>query len=348
MLKLKNINKTFIKKGQSIKALDNVSLEIQQGDIFGIIGFSGAGKSTLVRCMNLLETPDEGGQVIFDNTDLTALKDKQLRAYRSKIGMIFQHFNLMPSRTVLDNVLYPLAYKGIEKEQRYAKARKLLDLVGLKDFEKSYPRELSGGQKQRVAIARALACDPKVLLCDEATSALDPKTTAEILKLLYDLNVKLNLTIVIITHEMDVVKDICNRVAIMEQGRLVETGEVFDVFSNPKSAVSLNFVRSASNLSKIDELIDKDNSLFNLSEDEIVVRLSYVGRGTSEPLISTISHKFNLIMNILYADIELIHGAPIGGTVGVLKGRREDLQAAVEFISQKNVKVEILKDGKLN
>ena len=221
MIKLSNINKTYYRGKNVIKAVQNVNLEIREGEIFGVIGFSGAGKSTLVRCINLLERPDEGGSVIVDGVEITKLTSKQLREERKEISMIFQHFNLMPSRTVLENVLYPLAYRGIPKSEQIKKAMSLLKLVDLEDRIENYPRQLSGGQKQRVAIARALASDPKVLLCDEATSALDPTTTQEILALLKKLNEKLGITIVVITHEMDVVKELCHRVAVMENGKVI-------------------------------------------------------------------------------------------------------------------------------
>ena len=219
MIHLEHISKTYTRKKEIIKAVDDVSIDIKEGEIFGIIGFSGAGKSTLVRCINLLEYPDAGGKVTVDGVELTSLNSKELRRQRSNIGMIFQHFNLMPSRTVLENVLYPLAYKGIKKGDQIKKATELLKLVDLSDRIDNYPSQLSGGQKQRVAIARALALDPKVILCDEATSALDPQTTYEIIELLKKLNEKLKLTIVVITHEMDVVKDLCSRVAVMEKGK---------------------------------------------------------------------------------------------------------------------------------
>ncbi len=306
MINLEHINKTFQKGGKTIKALDNISLKIHQGEIFGIIGFSGAGKSTLVRCINLLERPDEGSKVTVDGKELTTLSTSKLRAARAGIGMIFQHFNLMPSRNVLENVIFPLAYRGIPKEEQIAKAKKLLSLVDLSDRIENYPSELSGGQKQRVAIARALASDPKVLLCDEATSALDPQTTKEILALLKDLNIRLGITIVVITHEMAVVKDICSRVAVLENGRLVEQGDIFEVFSNPQKEVTRRFVAAASNLSKVDNILKLHPDVINLKSGQSLIRLSYLDRGVSEPLISTITQRFSLVMNILFADIDCL------------------------------------------
>lgn len=237
MIRLEHITKTFQTKETNLHAVNDVSLTIDQGNIFGIIGFSGAGKSTLVRCINLLEVPSKG-KVWIRNTNLLELSEEELRKERQKMGMIFQHFNLLAQRTVLDNVTFPLEIMGKKKVQAREKARELLKLVGLEDKESSYPAQLSGGQKQRVAIARALATDPDILLCDEATSALDPITTSNILSLLKEINEKLGLTIVIITHQMEVVKQICHKVAIMEEGKVVEEGLVSQVFTTPKSEVT--------------------------------------------------------------------------------------------------------------
>ena len=237
MIRLEHITKTFQTKETNLHAVNDVSLTIDQGNIFGIIGFSGAGKSTLVRCINLLEVPSKG-KVWIRNTNLLELSEEELRKERQKMGMIFQHFNLLAQRTVLDNVTFPLEITGKKKAQAREKARELLKLVGLEDKESSYPAQLSGGQKQRVAIARALATDPDILLCDEATSALDPITTSNILALLKEINEKLGLTIVIITHQMEVVKQICHKVAIMEEGKVVEEGLVSQVFTTPKSEVT--------------------------------------------------------------------------------------------------------------
>jgi len=345
MIKLEHVSKTFERDGISFKAVDDVSLEIKKGEIFGIIGFSGAGKSTLVRCINLLEIPDKGSVVSVDGLNLTALSPKDLRDARAGIGMIFQHFNLMPSRTVLENVIYPLSHKGIKKDEQRKRAFELLKRVDLESKANSYPSELSGGQKQRVAIARALASSPKVLLCDEATSALDPQTTHEILGLLKELNAELGITIVIITHEMAVVKDICSRVAVLENGHLVEQGSTFEVFANPKENITQNFVKAASNLSKAEHLSSDYPLICDLKPGEKFVRLSYRGPGVSEPLISLMTHRFNVTMNILYADVELVNNSPIGGTVGILSGRYEDVENALIYIAGKNVNVEVLKNG---
>ena len=287
MIELTHISKNFASGGRTVHAVQDVSLSIGKGEIFGIIGFSGAGKSTLVRCINLLERPTSGS-VTVDGKEMTALSARELRQARKKIGMIFQHFNLMPSRTVFGNVAYPLRGSGLSGEQIADKVHRLLELVGIGDKAEAYPKQLSGGQKQRVAIARALANDPNVLLCDEATSALDPQTTKAILRLLKDLNEKLGITVVIITHEMAVVKEICDRVTVMEHGRVVEQGEVFNVFADPRQEITRSFIHTTSNLRKIEELIEEDSPVVQLKPGELIVRLSYIQRDVSEPLISTV------------------------------------------------------------
>ena len=346
MIEFTHVSKDFGSGEKMVRAVRDVSLTIQDGEIFGIIGFSGAGKSTLVRCINLLERPTNG-TVVVDGKEMTALSPKELRLARRKIGMIFQHFNLMPSRTVFGNVAYPLQGQGLSKQAIQNKVRKLLKLVDIADKETAYPSQLSGGQKQRVAIARALANDPKVLLCDEATSALDPQTTKAILTLLKDLNQKLNLTIVMITHEMAVVKEICNHVAIMEHGQVVEQGEVFSLFADPKQPITQNFIRTTSNLQKIEELIAEESSVVQLQPGEVIVRLSYIQKNVSEPLISTLSQHFQISLNIIFADIEIVQDAPIGGTVAILSGAREQITKAMEYLIEKNVGVEVLKDARV-
>lgn len=345
MIELEQISKTFADAGREVHAVNNVSLTIRNGDVFGIIGFSGAGKSTLVRCINLLERPTEGS-VRIDGKELTRMPAKELRQARRKIGMIFQHFNLMPSRTIFGNVAYPLKGSGLRKDQIAEKVRKLLDLVGIADKENAYPSQLSGGQKQRAAIARALANDPDILLCDEATSALDPQTTKSILKLLERLNRELGITLVVITHEMAVVKEICNRVAVMDHGRVVEEGEVFSVFASPKEELTRSFIKTTSNLQKIEELIAAKSPVVALKPGERIVRLSYVERNASEPLISTMTKKYGVILNIIFADIEIVQNAPIGGTVGILSGPRDKMDEALEDLRSKNVGVEVILDAR--
>ncbi|MCD7769900.1 MAG: methionine ABC transporter ATP-binding protein [Oscillospiraceae bacterium] len=345
MIELEHIVKDFGTGEKQVHAVQDVSLSVGQGEIFGIIGFSGAGKSTLVRCINLLERPTSG-RVTVDGMDMTTLSPRELRRTRKRIGMIFQHFNLMPSRTVADNVAYPLRGSGLTRAQIREKVSRLLALVDIGDKADAYPRQLSGGQKQRVAIARALANDPKVLLCDEATSALDPQTTKDVLHLIRRLNEELGITVVVVTHEMAVVKEICHRVAVMERGRLIESGDVFSIFADPKEELTRSFIQTTSNLQKINELIAEKAQIAELKPGELIVRLSYIQRNTSEPLISTASRRFNVDFNIIFADVEIVQNAPIGGTVAILSGRREDITAAVEYLIEKDVEVEVIKDAR--
>lgn len=346
MIRLENVSKTFTDSNKEVHAVNNVSLTINDGDIFGIIGFSGAGKSTLVRCINLLEKPTDG-KVFVDDAEITALSGKELRKARKKIGMIFQHFNLMPSRTIFGNVAYPLRGSGFSKEEIKEKVHHLLELVGISEKENAFPSQLSGGQKQRVAIARALANDPNILLCDEATSALDPQTTKSILKLLQQLNQTLGITVVVITHEMAVVKEICNRVAVMDHGDVVEEGEVFHVFASPKEPLTRSFIKTTSNLQKIEELIEADSPVVATKKGELIVRLTYVEKNTSEPLISTVTQKFGIILNIVFADVEIVQNAPIGGTVAIVSGESSRIDEALQYLRDKNVGVEVIKDDRV-
>lgn len=346
MITLQNISKTFIDGGKEVQAVKDVNLTIHDGDIFGIIGFSGAGKSTLVRCINLLERPTSG-TVTVDDKEITALSAKELRKARKKIGMIFQHFNLMPSRTIFGNVAYPLKGSGLSKQEIADKVHNLLDMVGISEKENAYPSQLSGGQKQRVAIARALANDPKILLCDEATSALDPQTTKSILKLLQKVNETLGITIVVITHEMDVVKEICNRVAVMDHGNVVEEGEVFSIFATPQNKVTRDFIKTTSNLQKIEELVEAGSPVVALKPGELIVRLSYIEKNASEPLISAVTEKFGIILNIIFADVEIVQNAPIGGTVAIVSGDKDKVEQALIYLKEKNVGVEVIKDGRV-
>ena len=347
MIELTHISKNFASGGRTVHAVQDVSLSIGKGEIFGIIGFSGAGKSTLVRCINLLERPTSGS-VTADGKEMTALSARERRQARKKIGMIFQHFNLMPSRTVFGNVAYPLRGSGLSGEQIADKVHRLLELVGIGDKAEAYPKQLSGGQKQRVAIARALANDPNVLLCDEATSALDPQTTKAILRLLKNLNEKLGITVVIITHEMAVVKEICDRVAVMEHGRVVEQGEVFNVFADPRQEITRSFIHTTSNLRKIEELIEEDSPVVQLKPGELIVRLSYIQRNVSEPLISTVSRKFDITLNIIFSDIAIVQNAPIGGTVAIISGERAQITQAIAYLIEKNVGVEVIRDARIS
>lgn len=343
MIQLEHISKSFVTASGTVHAVQDVNLQIGEGEIFGIIGFSGAGKSTLVRCINLLERPTEG-RVIVDGEDLTAMDLKKLREVRKKIGMIFQHFNLMRSRTVFQNIAFPLKKSSLSKAEKEKKIESLLELVGLSDKKDAYPSQLSGGQKQRVAIARALANDPKVLLCDEATSALDPQTTQSILKLLKQVNETLGITIVLITHEMAVVKDICDRVAIMEQGRVVEEGDTVSVFSHPKEAMTKDFIDTASNLGKIHDLIAEGHSLTEIQPGEQMVLLTYSGSNAGQPLISALAEKFSVSANIIYGNIDYLKGKPLGKLVVTLSGEKEAMDQAIDYIRSLGVEMEVMKD----
>ena len=359
MIRLEHVSKTFGGPA-AVHAVRDVSLEIAPGEIFGIIGYSGAGKSTLVRCMNLLEIPTCGkvtvdGQVLVDipqpgekadsqqGRGAIRMPQAQLREMRKKIGMIFQQFNLMPSRTVAENVAFPLKGSGLSREAVGAKVRDLLELVGLPDKAEAYPSQLSGGQKQRVAIARALANDPKVLLCDEATSALDPQTTQSILRLIKEINQKTGITVVVITHEMAVVKEICHRVAVMDGGRVVEEGTVYDVFSSPREEVTRSFIATTSNLSKVEELIEANDPMVAMEPGELIIRLSYGRSNVREATISEISRRFHVDVSILYSNMEILDGAPLGGVVAKVSG--EQITGAMAYLSERDVVVEVLKRG---
>lgn len=347
MIEFKELNKSFTIDGKTVNAVQDVNLTIKDGEIFGIIGFSGAGKSTLVRMINMLEKPTSGS-VIINGTEINKLKGRELRLQRKKIGMIFQHFNLFSSRTVAGNIAFAMKKKGITRQEIDDKVNELLDIVGLADRRDAYPSQLSGGQKQRVAIARALATDPDILLSDESTSALDPRTTASILKLLKEVNEKLGITIVMITHEMQVVKEICNRVAVMENGKVVESGDVFEIFANPVAKITKEFVDSTTTLSRIYQYIEDESEITRIKKGEIIVRFRYLERNSSEALVSMISRKFNLNVNIIFGDIELIGDNPIGGLVSIISGKSEDIQNAIEYLREKNVGVEVIKDARVN
>lgn len=347
MIKFQHVRKEFNSDGKKFLAVDDVSFDIQKGEVFGIIGFSGAGKSTLVRCINLLERPTSG-QVFINGTEITELPMSKLRQKRKKIGMIFQQFNLFASRTVWDNIAFPLKGSGLSKEEKAEKVEKLLKLVELDSKADAYPSNLSGGQKQRVAIARALASDPEILLSDESTSALDPKTTKSILNLLKKVNRELGITIVVITHEMQVIKEICDRVAVMKDGKVVEIGEVFDIFANPQEQITREFVEHTSNLSKIYELVEEKSDIVRVDQEQIVWRLRYLERNVSEALVSQLSRKFDLDINIIFGNIELIGENPIGGLVAIVRGTPEQIDGAIDYLHEKNVGVEVILDGRVS
>lgn len=340
MIDLKNITVDF----DGLKAVDDVSLKVEKNDIYGIVGFSGAGKSTLVRTINLLQRPTEG-QVLINGENILDLSSKDLRAKRKNIGMIFQHFNLLNNITVLDNVIYPIRKLKIPKDEKIKKAKELLEVVGIGDKADSYPRELSGGQQQRCAIARALASDPDILLCDEATSALDPKTTKQILKLLKEINNSLGLTVVIITHQMEVVKDLCNKCAVMQDGRVVEAGPTLDIFANPKDSLTREFVETSTNVAETIEEVKQNMGI--LKDNELLVKLNYIGASTTEPLINDLYDKFAVKTNVLAGNIEFITGVPVGNLIVSLSGDRESLGKIGDYLEERNVNVEVLggKDG---
>lgn len=345
MIELKNVSVSFDGKDSAVHAVKNVDLTIEKGDVFGIVGYSGAGKSTLVRTINLLQRPTEGS-VLLNGHNLLSLKPKELRKTRKNIGMIFQHFNLMASRTIFGNVAYPLRKSGLTKAEINKKVLDLLELVGLSDKTKAYPSQLSGGQKQRVAIARALANDPEVLLCDEATSALDPKTTLSILKLLKDLNQKLSLTIVIITHEMQVVKEICNKVAVMENGNVVEKGDLLSIFTGAKEPITKEFINTATNMEQALENILKHPTLLNLTYSDVLAKISYVGSSTSDPLIATLTQKYGVLTNILFGNVEILQDTPVGNLIVILSGEQTRREKAIEYLRSLNVSIELINHSK--
>ena len=340
MITLENITKTY-DGSATVHALKGINLTIEDGEIFGIIGKSGAGKSTLVRCINLLERPTSG-RVIIDDKDMTALSDSQLRAERKNIGMIFQHFNLLSSRTVFDNIAFPLELVNTPKEVIRKKVDDLLELVGLTDRQHNYPSQLSGGQKQRVGIARALASDPKILLCDEATSALDPQTTKSILELLQDINKRLHITIVIITHEMAVIKEICNRVAVIEGGVIKEEGRVVDVFTNPQSQTMKDFVKSVINMQLPAGIAKMGITDQPAPDRNVLVRLRFKGSATNDPLVAAIVQKFNTYVSILYGNIDYIQDEPFGYLIIVIMGDMETQAKALAYIKGLPIESEVL------
>ena len=344
-IELTHVSKTFgLGTKDNVHAVRDVSLRISRGDIFGIIGFSGAGKSTLVRLINLLERPDTG-QVLLEGLDLTALPEQALRKQRRGIGMIFQQFNLMASRTVQENVAYPLYGSGMTKKEKKEKVDGLLGLVGLSEKAAAYPAQLSGGQKQRVAIARALACSPGVLLCDEATSALDPQTTGDILRLLRDVNGKLGVTIVLITHEMAVVKEICSHVAVMEDGRVVEEGSLYDIFSQPREAITRRFIDVASNIRKTEDMLRENPLTLGVKPGDVVARVDFKQSSTRQAIVSYLSRTYSLDVNIVFGNVEMVAGMPLGTLVVSFSGAEEDITRAIAWLAGHDIRVEVIAHG---
>lgn len=340
MIEIEGLEKTFTTAGGPTAALKDVSLSIRQGEIFGIIGRSGAGKSTLVRCINLLERPS-AGRVVVNGQEISILQGAALRQARRGIGMIFQHFNLLSSRTVFGNIAFPLELAGKSKAEIIEVVQPLLELVGLTDKRDRYPAELSGGQKQRVGIARALASKPAVLLCDEATSALDPETTKSILALLQDINRKLGLTIVLITHEMPVIKEVCDRVAVLDHGRVVEQGTVFDIFTAPKADVTRSFVSDVIDRPLPSNLLERLRST-PLTQGNVVLRIVFTGPTANTPVISEVVRNYNVMLNILQGNVEYIQDTPYGNIVVEAIGQPQAVQEAIDHIRANNLRVEVL------
>lgn len=338
MIRVENVSKTYTGKQGTVEAVKDVSLEISRGEIFGVIGFSGAGKSTLIRLLNGLETVTSG-HIYINEKDITTLKRKELLKERQKIAMIFQHFNLLWSRTVEENIAFSLEIAGVPKAERKAKVAELIDLVGLTGRGKSYPSQLSGGQKQRVGIARALANDPEVLLCDEATSALDPKTTKDILKLLVEINQELGLTIVLITHEMHVVRQICHRVAVMEEGRVVESGEVIEVFKNPQQPITKQFVGEERVDDEIDEVF---HHLSTSLRPGVAVRIQYLGDRTGDAVLSEAIRKLDATVSILQAKVNITQKGILGSMIILIEEESPKAEEVIEYLKQAEIIVEVL------
>ena len=333
MIQVENLCKSFSTKNGTVEAARNISFSIEKGEIFGIIGLSGAGKSTLVRCLNLLERPTSG-TVRVNGKNLTELSEKELRKERQNIGMIFQHFNLLMQRTALDNVCFPMEIAGISKKEARKKALEYLKVVGLEEKALSYPSQLSGGQKQRVAIARVLASDPKILLCDEATSALDPQTTESILKLLKKINREMGVTILLITHQMQVVQMICNKVAVMENGQVGESGSVLDVFGKPQAPVTRRFVQTVVN----DQIPESILSLVKEQKEHFrVERLKFIGSSVKRPVISDICHVDGIVVNILGATVQELQENVMCVFILQLIGTEEKILEAEKQIDENGV-----------
>ncbi len=341
MITIKNVTKTYGSKRGSVKAVDDVNVDINEGEIFGVIGYSGAGKSTLIRMLNGLEIPT-AGSINVAGREISHIKGAKLRKARQEISMIFQHFNLLWSRTVADNIAFPLEIAGVPKKKRQQRVKELISLVGLDGREHAYPSQLSGGQKQRVGIARALANNPKVLLCDEATSALDPQTTDSILELLVDINKTLGLTIVLITHEMHVIRKICHRVAVMEGGRIVEAGPVLQVFKNPEQQITKRFVQQVTEPEETKDTIDH---LLSRYPDGQVIQLTFVGDGAEQPLMSNLIRQFPITVNILQGKISQTQNGSYGTLFIHLDGEEKDLKEALAYISSQEVGVEVISNG---
>lgn len=338
MIELKELSKVFATGKGSLKAVDDVNLSISSGEIFGIIGYSGAGKSTLIRLLNGLEKPTSGS-VTISGQNISASKGQDLRKARQKVSMIFQHFNLLWSRTVKENIEFPLEIAGVPKSKRDARVLELVELVGLAGRENAYPSQLSGGQKQRVGIARALANDPEVLLCDEATSALDPQTTDSILELLVDINKRLGLTIVLITHEMHVIRKICHRVAVMEGGRVVELGDVLTVFQAPQQEITKRFVAQVTDTEDSNETIKHLRELYPTGE---LVKLIFVGDQTEQPILTKLIRKYPVDINIVHGNISHTQRGAYGTLIIQIKGSQPEIAQALAFLNEESIQTEVM------
>lgn len=341
MIDLSHIEKIYDSPAGPVHAIKDISLHINKGEIYGIIGLSGAGKSTLVRCINLLERPTNG-KVTVDGQDMMAMSESQLRQARKSIGMIFQHFNLLSSATVYENVAFPLRLVKTPDDVVDKKVNELLELVGLADKAGQYPSQLSGGQKQRVGIARALASDPKILLCDEATSALDPQTTKSILQLIRDINAKLKLTVVVITHEMQVIKDICDKVAVIDKGVIAEKGNVLDIFTNPTQTITKEFISVLLSNELPVGFREKEVKDEPFDDSVLLVRLTFIGQSANEPVISRLIKNFDLNVGILFGNLDDIKDVPFGRLIVGMEGCRSEMDRAMEYLNQQKLKVEVI------
>ncbi|MBT9671112.1 ATP-binding cassette domain-containing protein [Secundilactobacillus kimchicus] len=346
IIKLEDVNVTFQQKNQTLPAVQHVNLDINQGDIYGIVGYSGAGKSTLSRTINLLQNPTSGkvtvnGRVFFDQK--VTIKAKELRQERQKIGMIFQHFNLLNEQTVIQNVAFALKHSKLKEKEITAKSKELLELVGLGEYANSYAAQLSGGQQQRVAIARALANDPKILISDESTSALDPQNTNQILDLLKDLNKRLNLTVILITHEIDAVKRIANKVAVMDHGQIIEKGSLIDVFIHPKQELTQKLIGFNDGPLKAVDLLTKSGER---TQDETFVKLTYTGGEVNEPIVVKLYKDFSVAANIIYSNVDFLGDQLIGTLFISLQGDDANIRSSIAYLNSHNVTVEEIQQGK--
>jgi len=332
MIEFIDVDKTYPGSEAPVHALDNINFKVDAGEIYGVVGYSGAGKSTLLRCVNQLESVSEG-KVIVDGKDLTSLTPSELRVIKKRIGMIFQHFNLLNSKTIYTNVAMPLILNKTPKNEIKARVTELLDFVGLSDKASQYPDQLSGGQKQRVGIARALATNPSILLCDEATSALDPQTTESILELLRKINKEYNITILLITHEMSVIRDVCHKVAVMENGKIIERGSVFDVFSNPETETGRRFVNTVMQT----ELPNYVQDLVQESDGQHIYRINFINQLAVKPYLSQISKLYDLNVNVLFGNITELQGVPFGNLIVQFDGSAPELEKALLYLEENNV-----------